>query len=293
MEIIEEILSIESKMEHYSLSKLATATIFGLAFILTGTSALADSYVIDFEKDDSGATLTAGSTDLRSYDPYDDLFAAGVGLLLSTDAPGSRPLNLYDTEGVTNEDDDLQRKFTGSATDWAGGNLTAAALGQAEGEVLDNILIINKNTTIGTPNDNAGGGKMILNFGVALSSFGFDFVDMDLSTSADLIFTDNSGSTPVSVTLSFADFEEGSGSIHETANVAFGNRNANRILDITAVELGLTQFDQVTFDMRSSGGIGTIYVESVPEPGSVLLLSAGFGMLLFRRRRRKISDTEA
>lgn len=207
--------------------------------------------------------------------------------MLSTDSPGVRPLNLYDSEGTTNEDDDLQRKFTGSATDWADGNLTAAATGQRIGEQLFNLLIINKDTTITTPNDNGAGGAMTLNFGVALTSFGFDFVDMDLGTRADIIFTDNSLPAPLSVRIPFSDFEDGSGSIHEIPDVLFGNRHANRITDITAAELGLSQFDEVTFDMRSSGGIGTLYFETVPEPSAALLFLFGSAFLLLRRGRRK------
>ena len=261
------------------------ALIFCGLVSLHSQSGFADSYVIDFATDDDGNLMTPGTTDLRTFDPYDDLFSSGVGVLLSTDSPDVRPLNLYDSEGLSNQDDDLQRLYQGAENDWVDGNLITP--GPRAGEQLFNLLIINKDNTITTPNDNGTGGEMTLNFGIALTSFSFDFVDMDLGTRADIIFTDNSGGSPVSVTIPFSEFEDGSGSIHQTTDVIFGDRHANRILDITAPELGLSQFDEVTFDMRSSGGIGTLYFETVPEPSAALLFLLGGAGILFLRRPRQ------
>lgn len=234
----------------------------------------AQYFSIDFDTDDSGGSLISGTTDLGSVDPYANLFAAGVGVLLSTDNPSVHPLNLYDSETPGGFDDDLERDSQNTG-EWAGGSSISG--------VYDNLLIINEFTDITIVDDEGTGGELRLDFGIALTSFGFDFVDMDAASGATLILTDTGSGN--SASIPFADFEDGSGSVHETTNVLFGNRHANEIRDILASEVGLTQFDRVVFDLTSSGGIGAAYFETVPEPGSLMLLG-GLVAGLVRRVRR-------
>ena len=88
------------------------------------------------------------------------------------------------------------------------------------------------------------------------------------------------------MTIPFTDFESGSGSVHD-AGAAFGDRHGNRVLDITAAEVGLTKFDRMTFDLTSSGGIGTVFFSTIPEPSSAVLLLAALAPLASRRRSRR------
>jgi len=150
--------------------------------------------------------------------------------------------------------------------------------------IFNNLLIVNRDTVITNPNDNGSGGQFILRFDVALTEFSFDFVDMDAGDRADIIFTDRQ--TLNSHTIPFTEFEAGSGSQHEVPGALFGNRHANSINGITAAELpGLSEFDEVTFDMRSSGGIGTVTFTLVPEPSLLSLLALAGAGLSGRRRR--------
>ncbi|MEM0895718.1 MAG: hypothetical protein AAGJ79_02445 [Verrucomicrobiota bacterium] len=249
----------------------AIAAIFSI--FLSISSVEAAPFAIDFDRDEAGSLLTAGSTDLRITDPYANLFSPGLGVLLSTNNEPANPLNLYDSEGAGGQDNDLER----NPGTWDGGSEVAT--------VFDNLLIVNTNSTISTPNDNGGGGQMTLDFGLALLSFGFDFVDLDASANATLILF--SSATNSSVSIPFTEFEDGSGSIHETSSVLFGDRHANSIRDITAAEIGLPSFDRVTFSLTSSGGIGTAYFDTVPEPdtGLTLLISA-MALIHFRPRRK-------
>jgi len=251
--------------------------VFAASQLLLCSAVSGAIYQLDFDFDEDGDALVAGSTNLAASPPYENLFAPGVGVTLTVSSAGGRPLNLYDTEGTGGADDDMERNSEGTG-EWAGGNAPTL--------VVNNALIVNTNSTIGTPNDWAGGGTITMSFDRALTSFGFDQVDLDSSANGTLVFTDRS--TSQSASVPFSAFEDGSGSIHETAGVLFGNRHANSIRDITATELGLTSFDQVQFVKTSSGGIATLFVDtvnSVPEPSVFLLGALGLAPLLRRRRR--------
>ena len=133
-----------------------------------------------------------------------------------------------------------------------------------------------------------GGGEMILTFGRPVVAFGFDFIDLDSSANATLQFRDSgSGATAA---IPFANFEDGSGDpLFERTNVEFGNRYGNRVMGIHAADLGMAQFDEVTFAMTSSGAIGTLYVETVPEPGTTLLVLPGLALVFVVRRPKRRS----
>ncbi|MFK7935096.1 MAG: hypothetical protein AB8G22_16410, partial [Saprospiraceae bacterium] len=128
------------------------------------------TYSINFDTDPAGNALIAGTTNFTATQPYQNLFGTGSGVTFSTDNPTTKPLNLYDTEGNTNEDPDLERNSEGTGL-WEGGNLT--------NDILYNSLIINTDTNISVPNDNGTGGDIVLDFDLMLSSFGFTFVDLD------------------------------------------------------------------------------------------------------------------
>ncbi|MEM6910504.1 MAG: PEP-CTERM sorting domain-containing protein [Verrucomicrobiota bacterium] len=251
---------------------------FSFAFSTTAVVALplsahSEVFAIGFDFDEDGAPLQAGVVDLAANQPYQNIFGPGLGLTVSTDNPSSRPLNLYNSEGTGGSDDDLER-LHGGGTSWAEGNLGSTAVG--------NLLIVNEDTDLDDPDDDAAGGTIRFEFDLAIQQFAFDFIDMDKATDAEVIFTDNvSGSF---VTIGFEEFEDGFGGIWETSGVSFGDRAGNRIEGISAEKLGLDSFDEIEFVLSSSGGIGSLFVTPVPEPSSALLLS--FSSLLLLRRHR-------
>ncbi|WP_411826460.1 hypothetical protein [Luteolibacter sp. AS25] len=231
------------------------------------------TFFLDFEKDDQGNTLTAGIADITINEPYRNFFSAGVGVRLSTNDPSNFPLNIYDTEGSTLQDDDLERNSTGTGM-WEGGNDLNLVVG--------NALIVNRDTTITTPNDSGLGGDIILNFDISLSQFGFDFIDLDRAANGRITFTDTASGAVQ--TIEFIEFE--TGGAFERTGVSFGDRHANQVLNITAADIGLTSFDEVKFSLDSSGGIGTIYATTIPEPSGSLLSLVGFTALVLGGRKR-------
>lgn len=212
-----------------------------------------DTFIIDFDRDDAGNTIVAGNIDFAATRPYANLFGTGSGITFSTDRPSSKPLNIYDSEGNTGEDPDLERHSEGTGL-WEAGNLTD--------EPLYNLLIINKDMNIGTPNDNGNGGQTTLHSDRMLQSFFFSFVDLDAGRVASSTITFTNTMTNETATISFADLEGDSGSVHATPNVDFGDRHGNQVNPILASNLGISEFDQVTFSQTGSGGIGSMIVQT-------------------------------
>ncbi|MEL7159988.1 MAG: SdrD B-like domain-containing protein, partial [Bacteroidota bacterium] len=101
------------------------------------------------------------------------------------------------------------------------------------------------------------GGDIIVDSDRPLGRFAFEMIDLDFPVQGDVTFTNTPLGT--SVTIDFADFEQGSGSPFEVQGVIFGDRTANRVISATAANLGLPFFDRVTFNMPDqSGAIGVI-----------------------------------
>jgi len=220
-----------------------------------------DTYALDFDTDDQGNSISAGTGIGNSgslIQPYANLFGPGEGINIVSGDEANHPLSTYDSEGNGGNDTDLERNFGGSGT-WATGNLT--------NEILGNLLIINENSAVSDPDDNINGGDIIFTSDVPLESFSMDLVDMqtDEIDNNDIITFTNTALN-LSTIIPMADFEDimSNTSIFKRAGVTYGDRSGNRITNITAADLGLPSFDQITFTTDATFAIAGICVEKAP-----------------------------
>ena len=172
-------------------------------------------------------------------------------------------------------DPDLQQ-----GSGWAKGNLAPAT-------VLDNILIIQENTTgcttgVCTDPDDEGrraAGSFTLDFdpsglGIRFQTFAFDLVDVEGASMENGSVEFLLGGSQVGL-FDFDHF------LTLGQSVDYGNRSANR------VDLGIVgEYDEVVITMGGSGGVDNILV-LVPEPRSFALLGLGLvGLALLGRVKR-------
>lgn len=222
------------------------------------------TYLINFDQDDQGNTLNAGTgigTIGSLTQPYADLFGApGMGVTFQSADQVNKPLTLYDSEDTNGNDPDLERNTGGNGM-WAGGNLTS--------DVLGNLLIINTNSNVSDPNDNANGGQILSMSTMDLVEFSFDIVDLEVNEIVpdDLIRFENTVTNQV-VEVFFVDFTDTNSPFY-IPGVDYGDRHANRITGITATKLGMTSFNKITFVTDASFGIGAICIKKAEEPGSI------------------------
>ncbi len=195
----------------------------------------------------------------------------------------SRPLTLYDTEGVGGEDPDLERNNTASspfppapATPipgyWSQGNLGSTSVG--------NGLIIHTNPNdantnpISAPNDWAPPqeqiGDITIMSDLFLANFAFDFIDFENCDEGDVVVENSL--TGQSATISFCAFEANSGLPSANPGVEFGDRAGNRITDVA--ENGAVidfLFDKITYQLGGSGSVGAICFDKTDQTVPVTL----------------------
>lgn len=223
-----------------------------------------DTYAMDFDTDENGNPLSAGTGIGNSgslSQPYANLFGLGEGMIFASGNEAQKPLTLYDSEETNGDDPDLERNDNNDGN-WAFGNLANTILG--------NLLIINETSNPANPNDNAKGGEILSIATMQLQSFSFDIVDLENVQSDDQIIFENT-ETNESATILLSEFLSGSGSQFATPGVAYGDRSANRITNITASKLGISSFNKITFDTDDSFGIGSICVEKAVIPAGITL----------------------
>ena len=206
---------------------------------------------------------------------------------------------VFDTGARRTADRDLEGVKTNGNGSFSGGNLAAG--GEYVGNVIiiqeqnSNTEIINNGTAVNIADDEGRrpAGDLFFSFDDAITSFGFDLIDVEGTPE----FTQGSGffatftSMSTTVSVAFRDLIDPASAFYDST-VAFGDNSANRIEPITAAELGLESFDNVTINLGGSGGVGNINYESAAGPVAAPTPSAaiaGLGLmgLLGARRRRQ------
>ena len=206
-----------------------------------------------------------------------DFAGQGITSITTTNIGGGPSLGvIYDSDfgGPTTDPDPLNP--------WAGRNIAGATDN-------GNLLIIQENSTgcgddiCNDPDDEGSrpAGSFDILFALPQASFGFDLLDVEDTTNENgsIVFYDGLST----FSISWSDFEAGSGSAFEVAGMVFGNNFGNRIPEITAGDVGLTKFDRVVINMGGSGAIDNLVF--TPEPGTVLLIVGGLALLAARTRR--------
>lgn len=185
----------------------------------------------------------------------------------------------FDTDENGTSDSDLE--FSGGGFD--GGNL-----GGISPNPLGVIMILSENDG-GAPGDltdpddegQRPGGSFTFTFSTAVTSFGFDFLDVQSGeyekgtpTNSRVEFFSGAASQEIF----FEDFPGG---------IVFGDNFANTVAPTLASDLNFVSFDKVIIHMGGSGGVDNISFTPVPEPGTWLLIGLGVVGLVARGRRNK------
>ncbi|MEM9886022.1 MAG: SdrD B-like domain-containing protein [Bacteroidota bacterium] len=224
-------------------------------------------FTLDYETDDAGNALVAGTSNINTNQPYANIFGSGMGITVVSSDPTNNPMNIFNSAGTTGPDPDLQ-----FGSGWSGGNIADVMLG--------NLLIVNDDADISTPDDEANGVEFTLTSDMQLSAISLDIVDLEgREIDADDIIRFENTVTSEIVEVPFQDFEASSSSILSVANLVYVEDGANRIANLIAEELAdyaattasmtdsetLRSFNRVTFITDASLGIGNICVKKLQE----------------------------
>ena len=191
---------------------------------------------------------------------------------------GPDAVAIFDTTETGTADPDLEGPPN---KNWDGGNLPADT-------VVGKCFIVQENSTdadddgvFDSPDDEAGGGDITIEFGRDISGFGFDFVDHEevSETGHDEVHFYQGGTSGTEVNaIQFVEFTDG-GTHDQDAN--FTDHSLNRIF-LSESDIGGT-YDTVEFHLSGSGGFSRL----TPEPSAAALLAlVGISLLVRRPRRR-------
>lgn len=176
----------------------------------------------------------------------------------------------FDTNAdpATSEDPDLTAPFS---------------VGNATGNDFGIALIVSETSDGGSgfvaaPDDEAAGpgSTLVFEFETAISSFGFDALDIEEPAEAHLIRFYSGDALLKSLT--FADL------MVLDPTIVFGDSSANRFAPIEAESDG---WNRVEVEFGGSGGLDNLLFTPIPEPGSVALVSLGLiGLAIAGRKPR-------
>lgn len=201
---------------------------------------------------------------------------AGVTISAINTGGGPNLAVAFDTDLTGTRDDDLE-----FGTGWAAGNL-------APDTKLGKLIIIQENTigcsdgVCDAPDDEGSrpAGTLIFDFDVAVTSFGFDLVDVESLASENGSLTLYDGATSVDIPMSSL-----------LAGLSLGNNSANRIDALLVPTLNgfgpLAQITKAELNLAGSAGIDNVTFTPVPEPSTAALLALGAAVLGARARSRR------
>ncbi|MGH0029979.1 MAG: PEP-CTERM sorting domain-containing protein [Myxococcota bacterium] len=219
----------------------------------------------------AAVTITFDDLGLAHGDVVDSQYA-GVTISAINSSDGPDLAVVFDSDLSGTRDPDLE-----FGTGWLGGNL-------APDTKLGNLLIIQENSTgcsDGTcdrPDDEGSrpAGVLIFDFDVAVTSFGFDVVDIEnvMDENGSITFFDGASSTTIAMSTFLA-------------GLTLGDNTANTVtpFDVAGLD-GISQIDRVELSFAGSGAIDNVTFDPVPEPSTALLLGLGVAGLAARTRIR-------
>ena len=212
-------------------------------------------------------------------------FQASHGLTFSAINSGTGPhgnhpdkLVIFDTMLTDTRDPDLEFP-------WRGGNLNVdvdpnpATSGDVKlykvFAIAENDVDGDGNGLIDNPDDEAGGGTIILQWNHDLLDISFAQLDMDESTVNQIVELYDDGGLVLSKS-----FQQLFGS---TPGVTFAHHYANQLPSLQSVA-SFEQFDEMRLILTGSGAFDIISTE-VPEPTTMGLLVVG-GLVFLKRRKK-------
>lgn len=206
---------------------------------------------------------------------------AGLGLTVAANN-FSKPFDMaitFDTTRTGTADPDLEDP-------WERGNIASNA-------ILGNVLIIAENNRdanndgfIDSPDDegNRPAGEFIFTYFSAITSFGFDILDIEGTAQENGSIRFISGSTTLK-TVTFAELVNPLSPFYDST-IVFGDESANRIRPFTTASLGVGPFDKIVIRLGGSGAVDNLTWTPtiIPAPGVAGLLAVA-GLAATRRRR--------
>lgn len=219
----------------------------------------------------------------------DDQYVLSDGLTIYAKNLGGGPdvATIFDSSKANSRDPDLVGP---GASTWNKGNL---APNQHLGKLLilaENDIDRNEDGLIDNPDDEGSrpAGSLFFEFDSPISEFGFDLVDVEgpseITKDSGYAATFYLGPNELA-RVSFADFVDPVSTFYDSS-VAFGNNSANRIVPLTAANLGLLEFDRVEMNFGGSAAIDNInwdrpgtFVE-VPNVSTVWMIVLGLLLML-------------
>ncbi len=222
--------------------------IFALGAALTVAANAQEAITIDWEKDAIGNAMKAGQFIDNEFVPW--------GVKISAhNFSGPNSAIIFDSHNPTGGDNDLRTAGYGPGNTKPLGNLLIIA---------ENVRDANGDGYVDNPDDEGDqpSGWVKFEYDQELKSGYIRLVDIE----------ENGG------TLKF--YRDGS--LVKTMNIMAKGDNSVQMMNWDGFV-----YDTMQVSLAGSGALDTVHAETVPEPGTMIALAGGFGLLAARRRKKK------